>query len=254
MDNKVHILDGERFILTFEDNFEGDSLDKTKWELCPQVERQDAGGFWDDSMIEVHDGKLFCKVDVNKFPEGQDYNHEKYPLGVLPISGGIRTRGIFEQAYGWFEARCKLMRVTGPWDAFWMMCGRVAPSDKASENGVEIDIMESVYNENFIGHTLHWDGYGPRHKAVGQHFHTRDDLFDDDFHTFALKWSPKSYAFYIDGKKTYETTAAGVCKFPGYMKLTCEFGAWGGKITPENYPAAMEVDYVRAYQFEELFK
>jgi len=114
--------------------------------------------------------------------------------------------------------------------------------------------MESVYNENFIGHTLHWDGYGPRHKAVGQHFHTRDDLFDDDFHTFALKWSPKSYAFYIDGKKTYETTAAGVCKFPGYMKLTCEFGAWGGKITPENYPAAMEVDYVRAYQFEELFK
>lgn len=252
MDNNIHILDGERFVMTFEDNFDGKNLDTSKWSLCPECERQNAGGFWKNSMIELNGGRLLCKVDTQSFPKGVDYDHEKYPLGVLPISGGIRTKGLFEQTYGWFEARCKLMKVTGCWDAFWMMCGKVAPSALASENGVEIDIMESVYNEKFIGHTLHWNGYGSEHQSIGySDFASTDKLFEG-FHTYSLKWSKEAYTFYIDGEKTYQTTAGGICHLPGYMKLTCEFGSWGGEITPQNYPAAMEVDYVRAYQFEEF--
>ena len=61
-------FDGERYKLTFFDGFDGTKLDTTKWERCPEWNRQDLGGKWDDDRAYL-DGKgnlvLEAKRDAN---------------------------------------------------------------------------------------------------------------------------------------------------------------------------------------------
>ena len=147
------IIAGREYTLTFEDTFDNDNLDLTKWELCPQQRRQDLGGYWNDAMTEVKDGNLILWA--------------KLADDGTPISGAVRSRGIFEQAYGYFECRMKMHRTTGFWGAFWMMCGNVGKVDGSAVSGAEIDIIESGERaRNGVNHAIHWDGYGEHHKSV----------------------------------------------------------------------------------------
>ena len=43
-------LDLTGYEVVFEDNFDGDKLDETKWERCPEWKRQDLNCYWDDDM------------------------------------------------------------------------------------------------------------------------------------------------------------------------------------------------------------
>ena len=59
------IVRGNRaYRLTFEDTFCGDTLDTTKWELCPEGPRQDIGGRWADSEVSVHDRNLWLRARI----------------------------------------------------------------------------------------------------------------------------------------------------------------------------------------------
>lgn len=234
MSENMISIDGVRYELTFEDTFEGNALDTGKWELCPEQCRQDIGGWWRDSMTEVRDGKLilWAKLDADGHP----------------ISGGIRTKGIFEQAGGYFECRMKMHRTTGFWGAFWMMCGEVFREDGSGVSGVEIDIIESGERaRGGVNHALHWDGYGAAHKSTVKVI--RDEgQYDGEWHTYALRWTDDAYVFYIDGKQTWCTAEPGICDKPGYMKLTTEFGHWAAPIVPEELPDCVQIDWVRAYR------
>ena len=225
---------GERkYKLTFEDLFEGTALDTTKWALCPEYRRQDAGGYWRQSMTEVKDGNLILHAGID--------------TDGTPISGAIRSLGLFEQAYGYFECRMMMHKTTGFWGAFWMMCGNVGKVDGSAVSGVEIDIIESGERpRNAVNHALHWDGYGADHKSVSQII--RDPgQYDGNWHTYALQWTEEEYIFFIDGKETWRTSEPGICNRPGYLKLTTEFGTWAAPIVPEELPDCVRVDYVRVY-------
>ena len=39
-------FNGKKYELTFSDDFESGKLDTTKWRYSPEMERQDAGGWW----------------------------------------------------------------------------------------------------------------------------------------------------------------------------------------------------------------
>ncbi len=225
--------DGHRFRLVWEDHFEGDTLDTTKWALCPERERQDAGGWWSNEMTEIRDSNLWlwAKIDGN---------------GV-PRSGGIRSKGVFEQAYGYFECRMMFQHTTGFWGAFWMMCGDVLKEDGSGESGVEIDIVESGYcATREMNHAFHWDGYRAAHKCITERF-SAEHLYEG-WHTYGMAWTKDEYLFYIDGKLSWRTVGPGICRFPGYMKLTTEFGKWAAPIVPEKLPDCCRVDWVRVYE------
>jgi hypothetical protein len=49
----------------------------------------------------------------------------------------------------------------------------------------------------------------------------------------------------VDGKETWRTKAGGVCQAPLYIKLSDEFGEWGGDVTKAKLPDRFRVDYVR---------
>lgn len=227
-------VDGIEYTLTFEDLFEGSELDPAKWKRCPEYKRQDAGGYWRNSMTEVKNGNLILRAQLDD--DG------------TPVSGAVRSAGLFEQAYGYFECRMKMHSTTGFWGAFWMMCGEVGKVDGSAVSGVEIDIIESGERaRGGVNHALHWDGYGEHHKSVIKII--RDEgQYDGDWHTYALQWTEKEYIFYIDGKETWRTDECGICNRPGYLKLTTEFGTWASPIIPEELPDYVRVDWVRVYR------
>lgn len=232
---------GEEYVLTFLDEFSKKKLDDSNWEYCPEWKRADRGGKWDPKCTSFDDGKLVLSVIYDD--EAGCYK-----------SGAIRTKGIFDQAYGYFECSMRVQNVPGFWSAFWMMCGNVGSIENDGVDGTEIDIMEAFNAKTFgINHALHWNGYAEHHMSEGTSEY-REDLYDGEFHTYSMRWSPEGYKWYIDGELMWESSAGGVCNQPGYMKLTLEVGSWAGEIDLSTLPATVEVDYVRAYQFKEMYE
>ena len=232
------VVDGKTFSLTFEDDFDGDTLDSTKWEKVPLQKRQDLNNYWDESMVWLDgEGNLVIEMSYDK-------ENDRF------LSGAVRSRGKFEQAYGYFEIRCKVNNVPGYWTAFWLMGDSVNDETGGGRNGTEIDIMETpYYNKKQVQNTLNWDGYGYRHKSSGN---VSDiDVYDGEYHTFSLLWTAKEYVFYTDGKETWRTDAAaalGTCEVPLFIKISSETGSWTGIPDPEKLPDKMITDYVRVYK------
>ena len=227
-------IGGRTYRLSFEDEFDGDSLDTKKWSLCPEWKRQDVGGYWKDSETSVHDGELWLRARI-----GED---------GTPVSGAVRTMGKFEQAYGYFECRMMFPSTTGFWGAFWMMCGDVGMEDGTAISGAEVDIIETgECARKGVNHAIHWDGYGANHKSVSKVIPKVPDLYEG-WHTYGFEWTKDAYIFYIDGEETWRTSEPGICEKPGYMKLTTEFGSWAAPIVPEDLPDYCRVDWVRAYE------
>ncbi|MBQ8175474.1 MAG: glycoside hydrolase family 16 protein [Oscillospiraceae bacterium] len=234
-------IEGKRYRLTFEDEFEGADLDVSKWERCPEWPRQDLNNQWDNDMSYLDgNGNLIIEMSY-------DEEADKY------LSGAVRSKGKFEQTYGYFEIRCTVNTIPGYWTAFWLMGETVGGTSKGGVDGTEIDIMESAFYETGeIQNTLNWDGYGVFHKYDGKR--TVTDVYDGDYHTFSVLWTDEEYVFFIDGEESWRTDAEkalGTCEAPLYIKVTSEMGGWTSvKLTPENLPDYMKVDYVRAYAAE----
>ncbi len=226
-------------VLLFEDEFDGTELNPTLWERCPEWDRQDGVSVWSNEMSYLNgEGNLVLRAEW-------DEELEKV------VSGAVRTYGLFEQGYGYYEASIKFPVVRGVWGAFWMMVGDVHNVENKSVDGVEIDIVESIGNR--AGHcnqALHWDGYGSEHKKSANEMTECDYIYDGEFHTFGLWRTEEVYIFYIDGNEVWRTSGGGICPEDGYMKLTVEAAKWNGagtKAAIKTLPADMLVDYVRVW-------
>ena len=221
--------EGKAWKLAWNDEFEGDKLDETKWNVPPDGRRRDA--FWMRRAISL-DGEGHLVISTLR--EGDRY-----------IDGCVRTLGKFEHTYGYYVARIRLQEQPGHWSAFWLMGRGVGKVGDEGRDGTEIDIMEKPWLDDRVQHALHWDGYGKHHKSVGHV--TKVPGVMNGFHTFSLLWTPEEYVFHVDGKETWRTKAGGVCQAPLYIKLSDEVGKWGGEISKAKLPDSFLVDYVRVY-------
>lgn len=224
---------GKVWKLAWQDEFEGEKLDESKWEIPRDGKRRDA--FWMRKAISL-DGK--GNLVISTFKEGDRY-----------IDGCVRTRGKFEHTYGYYVARIRLQREVGHWPAFWLMGNTVGKVGDEGRDGSEIDIMEKPWQDGRLNHALHWDGYGKDHKSEGKIVDVPGVM--EGFHTYALWWSPEEYVFYVDGKETWRSKAGGVCQAPLYIKLSDEVGKWAGDIARAKLPDDFLVDYVRVYDLVE---
>lgn len=228
---------GEKYTPTFDDEFSGSSLDLTKWSRCPEQKRQDLNCYWEDDCSYLNgNGQLVLEAVYDG-----DF-----------LMGGIRSKGKFEQAYGYFEVKCTLNTTPGWWTAFWLMNESVISEENGGVDGTEIDIYESAYfKESAVQHTLNWDGYGAAHKSLGS-ITKKEGLYDGNYHTFALLWTPEEYVYFVDGEETWRTDAAeaeGVCTVPLYLKMTAETGSWTFADMDETLlPDSILVDYIRVYE------
>jgi len=220
---------GKTWKLVWNDEFDGPTLDASKWTPRPDGKRK--GGWWSPRAISLDgQGHLVIKT----FQEGDKF-----------LDGCITTQGKFERAFGYYVARIRLQQQPGHWSAFWITGSGVTKVGDAGRDGTEIDIMEKPWLDDRVQHTFHWDGYAKDHQTDGKVVRVPGVI--SGFHTFAVWWTPQQYIFYVDGHETWRTAGGGPAQVPEYMLLSDEIGTWAGDIARAKLPDAFEVDYVRVY-------
>ncbi|HEY6224160.1 MAG TPA: glycoside hydrolase family 16 protein [Gemmatimonadales bacterium] len=167
----------------------------------------------------------------------------------------LKTKGLFAQAYGRFEARIRVPRGQGLWPAFWML-GADIDSVGWPRCG-EIDIMENIGREPAIAHgTLHGPGYSGA-DGIGRADTLSHGAYADDFHVFAVSWRPDEIRWFVDGREYHRMTPADlprgtrwVFDHPFFLLLNVAVGGgWpGDPDASTTFPQQMVVDYVRVYR------
>ena len=261
-----------RFELVWSDEFDGDSLDKSKWGF-PWWETERKGGYQHEDLVSVKDGNLVITTAYYDEPLENYYydnwhdriNFDDYKEGWY--TGCIETRGKYEFCYGYFECRCILPKSSGMWSAFWMMNSGVSNVDGSGQDGTEVDVFESMYYKDkwwgagdAIVTGIHYDGYGEDHKGdtIGKWFANNPY---EEYNTYGVEWNENEYIFYINGVETGRLSTGGVSQNPEYLILSCEVaGANGiadadrngvGKMSMDtDETAEFIVDYVRVYKYK----
>lgn len=231
--------------MIFEDEFNGTELNTDVWNVWASADWQYF--YSPDSMFLDGNGHLINRVSILETPDSE--------YGYTRKSGAITTKDKYEHTYGYFEISMKPHRTNGMMGAFWIMAGDMgdkdAANDNSSVNGAEIDVVETLYNTKIPSHAVHWDGYTNTKSYSGTgKLQPIPEVFDGNFHTFAVRWTPEEYVFLVDGKVTARTEAEGGCNQPGYMLISTHFNEdWVGKVTMQpGEHTDMVVDYVRVYQ------
>ncbi|MHA7056918.1 family 16 glycosylhydrolase [Aquimarina sp. M1] len=233
--------------LIFNDEFDGSSVDLTKWSFdngdgCPTLcgwgnaEEQ----WYQPENTTVQNGNLIITTK-NEAAGGKQFTSSK-----------LITSGKFNSKYGRYEASIKLPSAGGIWPAFWML-----PENGSWPFTGEIDIMEAEHkNPESIGGTVHYSNGGWQYN--GREFNAGLDL-SAGFHEYAVEWEPQEIRWYVDDQLFHTVTPANtVDPWPfsegdWYLILNVAVGGPGtpytGNIppTPADYPTQMEVDYVRVY-------
>lgn len=172
-------------------------------------------------------------------------------------SARLVTRGKFEPTYGRIEARIKLPFGQGIWPAFWMLGTNVDTPGVGWPKCGEIDVMEHIGREPFTAYgTLHGPGYSGSSGLSGSYQLPNGQRFADEFHVFAVEWSPRMIQFFVDGVLYKALTPADlpqgatwVFDHSFYLLLNLAVGGnWPGFPDVSTiFPQVMLVDYVRVY-------
>ena len=243
----------EKWELTFEDNFDGTTLNTDVWNVWDE-KRDNGYAYSKNNSFLDGKGNLVNRMSVLKEPDPA--------TGQTKLTSVIETNDKFETTYGYFETRLIPHRAEGLMGAFWLTCGDMndknAPKDNTAVNGCEIDIVETFFHRKTPSQTIHWDGYGwyqdenGEWQTVTKSKHlpipAMEEIFDGNYHTFALFWTPEEYIFLVDGEVTNRTSEMGICNQPGYILISSHFNTEAGElpIGPGEH-TDMIVDYVKVY-------
>lgn len=246
--------------LAWQDEFDGTELDETKWGYRLNFWGKRFAPFIGAEGIEV-DGKSHlimklvekdgeycgCQLQTGAltFDNSRDPEEEFWPFGQL-------EKPKFMHGFGFYECRCKLNKNAGWWTAFWIQSPCIGAHPDPRFAGIECDIMES--QEYAVDGTIRcgniWNGYGKSMILPG-HSHPVVPKTADDWHRFAVDWSPDGYVFYIDGVEVKRENTA-VSQIEQFILLTTEPMSYrmNGKADPRlknAMPDAFVVDYVRVF-------
>ena len=270
--------------LAFEDEFEANSLDVTKWFFVQPWGNHSERGFnasleyqTDGLNYEFGDGKLRLAVKNEKiYAKAVQSLDSNYLLedGLPNFRGWDYTAGmIFSKqdfGYGKYEMRCKIPKGKSFWSVFWLF----------GNDNDEIDVFEFWNSENVFGKysekKLCTEGHMTTHangKMCPSHY--TDEDFSKDFHIYSMVWNNNKIEWYVDGKlkrvsyKFYTLLGQPLdCDqikadnfyildktYPLHpnLHIGVSIGIQPGKNAPDAstpFPSYLEIDYVRFYKFK----
>lgn len=222
---------------TFSDEFDGSSLDYSKW--TPK----DPSGVVRNDELQAHILKAFTVKDgiltIRSEDEPAFYDGAKRDYR----SGMMTTTGKFAQRYGRFEMRCRVPKGRGLWPAFWML-----PEPPAWPP--EIDILEILGQEpDKIYFSNHWpDPREAEGNSLSQTGEFKGVDFSDGFHTVAVEWDRGEIRWFVDGVQRHRSDQS-VPEVSMLLLVNLAVGGWAEYPTAETaFPAEFQVDYVRAWK------
>lgn len=251
--------------LSWSDNFNGTSLDQSKWTAENDSTFGNGNGELACLMsgannVVVRDGTLTLQARREAPPVKCGSQDTRFPAGRSYTSAMISTKGKAAWHEGRFEIRAKLPLGAGDskglWPAFWLR------PQSGSGDG-ELDVMEAVGTDktdlsdsNTVHQTLWYDlnKTYPKQSQVVQYANGKPAT---DYHTYAAEWRAGKIRWYVDGKLTYQrdsTTAPWLDKaFNGnfFIRLNLAVGGTfpGAPTSDTQLPAGMVIDWVKVYQW-----
>ncbi len=265
----------EGYELVWQDEFEGDSLDLTKWSYQYGTGAEYGLDGWGNSEeeyytdrpenVRVEDGKLI----LTAIKEEEAYEQKPYTSGRIRTVSDEET--LFATTYGRIEARIRMPEGEGIWPAFWML-----PVDETIYGGWaasgEIDIMEAKGRlPGQIGGTLHYGQVWPNNTYKTQDYFFPAGTDITDFHLYTLEWGPDEMRWLVDDEcyftmdqwyaqgKFSATEYASPAPYDVPFYIIFDL-AVGGTFDPEadltkaQFPSSMEVDFVRVYHKTEGYE
>jgi beta-glucanase (GH16 family) len=240
--------------IVWSDEFNGSSINTGNWAF------ETGGGGWGNNELENYTSRTNNARIVN----GQlviEADQESYG-GSSYTSARMKTQGKCSWTYGRIEARIKIPRGQGIWPAFWMLGADIGSVSWPTCG--EIDIMENIgktSDQGTVHGTIHGPQLGGDYNGGGgvSGTYTLPDgaALADDFHIYAVEWTPSRIAWFLDSNQYFAATPASlpggstwVFTQPQFILLNLAVGGnWPGN--PDGttiFPQQMVVDYVRVYQ------
>lgn len=259
----------ETYDITWWDDFNGTSLDTTKWDYelghIRGLEQQHY--VRSDENVYVKDGKLTIKATDR--PVDSQYN-----VGgrqVIYNSGSIRTHDNKQYLYGRFETKAKLPKGKGVFPAFWTLGSDFTLDgviNGAQGHGWpscgEVDIMELIGDgsdgsarNRTVYQTLHYSSVeggsadNGKYAGNGTAYTIPSGNFNDDYHIFGLNWTKGKMEWYVDDQivrtvdYSDDQAAVDALDKPQYIQFNLAMGgAWPGEVGTNLAGTTYDVDYV----------
>jgi len=264
----------DEFQVVFEDEFEGSTIDKARWntsmlwgsDTIINSEQQ----YYVDNHIDPDFGynpfKLSNSVlTIEAIPTPNELKH-KLPAAcdALPnpdkprcqlLSGALSTHDKFNMTFGYVESRMKTSATYGALATFYLY--HRYPGEGLEHHAPEIDIVEylgkSQWGDGDAFQTYHYADVNTRitrSSPTMLHRQTDHSLYSDDFHTYGVLWEPQLIIWYIDGQEIKRISGPQVGRRAMNIVANLVTGSeWAPTPDLENGPPLqLEIDYIRAYQ------
>lgn len=257
----VHPSDSEDWTLTFEDTFDGPTINETKWFPAYRPGRKEYykrighPSRWEqlEANHVIEDGTLKLRLDRDK-PKRAAITNKCVSSMQTAIYQYDESKDQFfdivkfSQKYGYFEIRSRMPAGKGLHAAFWLtQVGaynqEYQPDGKRgnpdSKTPVEIDIFELPGNT-------------PSENQFNVHF-TKNGFFacpfenPDHFHIWALQWDEGRLIWLLDGRivRIWENPTP---QHEMFILIGMYQGIFGAADPKMDYPRDFEIDYVRVWK------
>jgi beta-glucanase (GH16 family) len=248
------------YVLVWADEFDGAGRpDPANWVFEKGFVRNEEAQWYQPDNAVVRDGLLIIEARRERVANPRHdsastewrakRSHAEY------TSASIKTAGKHEWRYGRFEMRARIDVRAGLWPAWWTV-GSARPWPGCGE----IDMME-YYRGELLANAC-WKARGGR---WAQHWDTERVAIEelggaawaDAFHVWRMDWTEDSIKLFVDDRllntidvtSTFNPDGTNPFREPHLMILNLAVGGTnGGDPSATEFPARLEVDYVRVFQ------
>ncbi|MEO9474759.1 MAG: glycoside hydrolase family 16 protein [Cyclobacteriaceae bacterium] len=239
----------EGMTLQWQDEFNGNAVDETKWNF--EIGRGSNG--WGNNELQyykkentsVSDGFLVIEAKSESFS------------GALYTSSRLTTQDKYDFTYGRVDIRAQMPEGQGLWPALWMLGSNISTVGWPACG--EVDIMEMIGGgsgrDNTVHGTIHWDHAGSKADYGGSRALLVGNL-SDKFHVYSIIWDESSITWYIDDVQYHgaSITPEDLSEFQKdffFIMNVAVGGNWpGSPDATTQFPQRMAVDYIRVFQPE----
>ncbi len=261
------------FTLVFADDFDGDTIDETRWntqlvwgdqevinneqQYFVNTQRTPDFGYdpfkLEDSILTIEAIPTPEELKANLPEKCRLVNEFRPPC--LFLSGALSTHDKFNMTFGYVEGRMKTGSISGALSSFYLY--HRFPGEGVERHAPEIDIVEYLGDNPFgdedAFQTYHFNDVntGITRSSPTMFVENPDGtLFSDEFHTYGVLWEPQLVIWYIDGQEVKRLSGPQVgARAMNIVTYLVAGSAWAP--TPDesgNFPLKFEIDYIRAYQ------
>lgn len=259
-------VDKPGYRLIFQDEFDGETLDDSRWvpqylsSWAQKPELAEPTYIMENGLMRLQifaETQPWCpeydgETVVSGFTTG-DRNALHNWNGTNAVRSPVEMQATHLNQYGYYEIRAKGQSGSARHAAWWLLGFEDVPDESA-----EIDIFEILGNNSHkVPVNFHAWNDPDAPDGGGFSYTNRQMDFHEEFHIYGFNWiegggqgeAPDKMEFYVDGVKTGERNVnidyPVLQLFSLYEKRA---GGWTGIWLPKPYPNTFDIDYVRVYK------